>query len=155
MNLHSHDIIAIRRVPDTVEVWHITTLYSRGAEAAAFGLLGFFGAGPGWGRVAQEPQRGVLCGGELEPPARGYDQGIAWGDGDRGRKLHSGAWGASPNLAAAFQDVPDFLYSAVPDRTGDLTGSQRDMDHTGPAGAVPPVDEEADLGPVGRGGIGL
>ncbi len=119
------------------------------------GVLGFFGAGPWRGRVAQEPQRCVCAGGELETPAGWYDQGIAWGDGYRGHRLGGSAWRAAPHLAAAFQDVPDLFHSAVPDGAGDLSGGQGNVDHAGAAGAVTVVDEEANLGAVGRRGVWL
>ncbi len=111
----------------------------RRSETALFSLLSFFGAGPGRGRVAQEPQRCGSCGGELEAPASGYDQGIAWGDGNRGYRLIGIAWRASPHLAPAFHDVPDFFYSAVPDGAGHLASRQGDVDHAGLSGAVPLV----------------
>lgn len=58
-------------------------------------------------------------------------------------------------MAATFQDVPDFFYSAVPDGPRYLAGGESNVDHAGPSGAVSPVNEEADLRAVGCDRVGI
>ncbi len=129
--------------------------HRRRSKSAGFDALGFFGARPGGTGVTQELQGAVIFGGELETPSCGYHQGIAWAHGCRSRGFAVSFGRAAPHLAAAFQNVPDFFHSPMPNRTGYLAGRQRDVDQAGPAGTVSLVDEKTHLGPVGRSCVGF
>ena len=60
------------------------------SQPAVLRWLGFAIARP-WRRgVAEEAQRRAAIGAELEPPTRGYGQGVAWAHRDRGNGVGFG-----------------------------------------------------------------
>ena len=91
----------------------------------------------------------------MEGPVGGDGEGIAGGYGDRGYGGGVGVGGATPDLAAAFKDVPDFFDLLMAHGAGDLACGEDDFDHAGFLGVVAVVEEQAYLGAVGGDGVGV
>ncbi len=87
-------------------------------------------AWPGRRGVAEEPQRAIGPGAELEPPASADDQDVTGGHIYRWSEFRVGVWMAAPDISISFKHVPDFFDSAVPDRPSYLSGTQCNLDQT-------------------------
>ena len=98
---------------------------------------------------------GLRGGTELETPSCGDGYGVAWRYLHRRGRFSGGFGRAAPDLAAAFQHVPGFLYAPVPHRARDLPGRQRYLHEAGAGSAMAVVNEQAYFRAVRSDGVEL
>ena len=98
---------------------------------------------------------GLRGGTELETPSCGDGYGVAWRHVHRRGRFSGGFGRAAPDLAAAFQHVPGFLYAPVPHRARDLPGRQRYLHEAGAGSAMAVVNEQAYFRAVRSDGVEL